>query len=142
MSDQREQTRKQMGTAGLWGLMNCLKREGDSQRATIAKGNGIDPATLPGMGNEIPFGNVTISQQSSPGSSLGKFTQAAVLALAAGAAGFGLHNLMKEPEAETIQPPPPVNAVIEWEITPNGEFRSDSEGAIEFHTESSESSSG
>jgi len=128
MSDQREDSReeskRQHRLAGLWGMMNSLKREGDSQRAVMAKQYGVNPADLPNFGAEIPFGNVNISQRSN-GSSFGKLTQAAVLALAVGAAGFGLHSYMKEPAAETITPPP-VNAVIEWEIIPDGESSSGS----------------
>ena len=117
----REQARAQYRTAGLWGSMNVMKRNSDVERATIAKQNGIDPRELPGFLAEIPFGNQTLVQQSAENpapSAIGNFTKAAVLALAAGAAGFGLSQLGTAPEPQPTTPPP-VNAVIEWEITPN-----------------------
>jgi len=117
--ESREADRKQLRLAGLWGTMNSLKREGDNQRATLAKQHGVQAASLPNFGAEIPFGNTYVSQNST-GSSLGKLTQAAVLALAAGAAGFGLQSYFSTPKTEPSTPPP-VNAVLEWEITPDGE---------------------
>ena len=107
--------------AGLWGIMNSLKREGDAQRATLAEQHGVNAANLPGFGSEIPFGNTFVSQ-SSTGSPLGKATQVAILALVAGAIGFGANSLLKEETPEPVTPPP-VNAVIEWEITPDGDLR-------------------
>lgn len=116
----REQAKAQHRTAGLWGSMNVMKRNSDVERAAIAKQNGIDPRELPNFLAEIPFGNQTVVQQSAENpapSAVGNFTKAAVLALAAGAAGFGLSQLNIAPEPLPL--PPPVNAVIEWEITPN-----------------------
>jgi len=104
--------------------MNSLKREGDSQRAAQAKQHGIQATDLPGYGNEIPFGNTFVSQNST-GSPLGKLAQVAVLALTAGVAGFGLNNFLT-PKADTTAVPPPVNAVLEWEIIPDGDSRSSS----------------
>jgi len=124
MSDQREQAEAQHRTAGLWNMMNVLKRNSDVERAAVAKANGIDPSTLPNFLSEIPFGNQTVVQQSAESkapSALGTITKTAVLALAAGAAGFGLSQFHTEPEP---LPPPPVNAVIEWEITPDGQSSS------------------
>ena len=132
----KEQDRKQSRLAGLWGTMNSLKREGDNQRATLAEQHGVNAATLPGFGAEIPFGNTFLSQNST-GSPRGKLAQVAILALAAGAAGFGLHSLLKEtPKTEA---PPPVDAVLEWEITPNGESgrRGVSTETSGFHSETS-----
>ena len=116
--ESREEDRKKFRLAGLWATMNSLKREGDNQRAALASQHGVQAANLPGFGQEIPFGNTYVSQNST-GSSLGKFTQAAVLALAAAAAGFGLQSYLS-PKTEPSTPPP-VNAVLEWEITPDGE---------------------
>lgn len=127
MADQRTQkdeARAQHRMAGLWGTMNSLKREGDAQRATLAEQHGVHAASLPGFGTEIPFGNTYVSQ-SSTGSPLGKVAQVAILALVAGAIGFGANSLLTK-ETPKLVTPPPVNAVIEWEITPDGEFRSGS----------------
>jgi len=122
--ESREEDRKQFRLAGLWATMNSLKREGDNQRAAIAEQHGVQATNLPGFGQEIPFGNTYVSQNST-GSSLGKLTQAAVLALAAAAAGFGLQSYLSPPKTEPSMPPP-VNAVLEWEITPDGESGSSS----------------
>lgn len=119
-ASQREQAKAQHRTAGLWGMMNVMKRNSDVERAAIAKQNGIDPRELPNFLAEIPFGNQTLVQQSAEipaPSAVGNFTKAAVLALAAGAAGFGLSHFNTAPEPLPL--PPPVNAVLEWEITPN-----------------------
>jgi len=128
----REQAKAQHRTANLWGLMNVLKRNSDVERAVIAEQHGVDPGKLPNFLAEIPFGNQTVVQQSAESKaspSIGNFTKGAVLALAAGAAGFGLSQLNTAPEP---LPPPPVNAVIEWEIVPDGETRrSDSSVFIE-----------
>jgi len=113
-------------------MMNSLKRNADVERAQVAKLNGVDPATLPGFLSEIPFGNQTLIQQSAESkapSTLGNLAKGAVLALAAGAAGFGLSQLNTKPKP---LPPPPVNAVIEWEITPDGESRSTSVSSEEL----------
>jgi len=121
MSDQREQAQAQFRTANLWNFMNTMKRNADVERATVAKANGINPAELQGFLAEIPFGNQTIVSQSAESkapSAFGNFTKAAVLALAAGAIGFGANHLLQTPKPVT---PPPVNAVLEWEITPDGE---------------------
>jgi len=129
MVDQREnpekdKIRNQWRLANLWGLMNTLKRASDSQRATVAEQHGVNASELPGFGTEIPFGNTYVSQ-SSKGSSL---IQAAVLALAAGAIGFGASALLKPPKPDVVAPPvnaapPPIDVALDWEITPNGEFR-------------------
>jgi len=118
--------------------MNSLKRESDSQRATTAKQHGLNVADLPGFGAEIPFGNTFVSQNSTGSSPMAKLAMGAVLVLAAGAAGFGLQSLLS-PTPETITPPP-VDAVLEWEITPDGESRSSSvsEGQYDVHSETSE----
>ena len=100
--------------------MNSNKRNADLERATIAKAHGIDASELPGFLTEIPFGNQTVIQQSAESKAppaIGNLTKAAVLALAAGAVGFGAKSLLDTPKPEV---PPPVDAVIEWEITPNG----------------------
>jgi len=120
----REQAKAQHRTAGLWGIMNSLKRTSDVERAVVAKQNGVDPGSLPNFLTEIPFGNTTVVQQSAESkapSTLGVITKAAVLALAAGAAGFGLSQINMAPKP--IPLPPPVDAVLEWEITPDGETR-------------------
>ena len=106
--------------------MNMFKRESDAQRAASAKQHGVQVADLPGYGAEIPFGN-TVINQSSTGSPLGKLTQEAVLALVAGVAGFGLSNLNTPKPVDT---PPPVDAVIEWEIVPDGAFTRGSSSII------------
>jgi len=120
MSDQREADKNTFRQIGLWSLVNSLKRESDVERAAVAKHNGIDPASLPGFGQEVPWGNNTsiVTQSATQGSLLGKITQVATLALAAGAIGLGANFLLNK---ETPKPeiPPPVDAVIEWEITPN-----------------------
>jgi len=139
MPSQREQAEAQFRTANLWNFMNVMKRNSDVERAVIAKDNGMDPAQLQGFLAEIPFGNQTIVSQAAEAtvkapSSVGNFTKGAVLALAAGAAGFGLSQLNTTPEPLA---PPPVNAVLEWEITPDGQSESRSVSRTEhgIHTE-------
>ena len=134
MSSQREQAKAQFLTANLWNFMNTMKRNSDVERAAVAKANGMDPAQLQGFLAEIPFGNQTIVSQSAEAkvkapSSLGNLAKGAVLALAAGGAGFGLSQLNLGPEPLA---PPPVNAVLEWEITPDGQPGSTTVSATEL----------
>ena len=103
--------------------MNTMKRNSDVERAAVAKANGMDPAQLQGFLAEIPFGNQTIVSQAAEtttkASSLtGKLAMGAVLALAGGAASVGLMSLNSDPVPLA---PPPVNAVLEWEIIPDGQ---------------------
>ena len=128
MPSQREQAEAQFRTANLWNFMNSMKRNSDVERAAVAKQHGMNPAELQGFLAEIPFGNQTIVSQAAEAtikapSSLGKIAMGAVLALAAGGAGFGLSQLNLDPEPLA---PPPVNAVLEWEITPDGQSESSS----------------
>ena len=120
MSSQREQTAEQklFRQIGLWDMLNRFKRNSDSERAAVAKAHGIEASSLPGFGQEVPWGNNTIISQQTQGSLLGKVGSIAALTLAAGAIGFGANHLLNTPKTEV---PPPVNAVLEWEITPDGE---------------------
>ena len=139
MTSQREQVKAQFLTANLWNFMNTMKRNSGVERAAVAKAHGMDPAQLQGFLAEIPFGNQTIVSQAAEAtvkspSSVGNLAKGAVIALAAGAAGFGLTNLNTAPEPLA---PPPVNAVLEWEIEPNGKLGSTSLRSSELgvHTE-------
>jgi len=124
-----------------WCIANCIKRSSDHERITVAKHNGIDPSTLPGLFEEIPFGNTTtvVNHQSAKEEPpTGKVSPLAALALATGllgagllGAGFGVSQMGAEPATVLPVPavqspvayPPVVDAILEWETMENGEPR-------------------
>jgi hypothetical protein len=121
LEDQREQTRAQLRHLNLWATANGFKREADLERATVAKANGMEAKDIPGFMQEVPFGNVTTIHQVAPSAtppSTGIAKWVAVV-LAAGAIGFGSSFLLNPPIPPKPETPPPVNAVIEWEIVPD-----------------------
>ena len=59
MDDQRTADKNLFRQIGMWDLVNRLKRNADHERATVAKQHDIDPTSLPGFGEEVPWGNTT-----------------------------------------------------------------------------------
>lgn len=140
MDESREADKAFFRKIGLWDLVNRLKRNSDVERAAVARQYDLKAADLPGFGQEVPWGNNTTITQSAT-SPLAWIGSVAAIALTAGALGFGASHFLKE---STPQPeaPPPVNAVLEWEITPNERTSGNRSIFIEEHSVLDEASGG
>jgi len=113
----RVNSRRLSHRIGAWGTLNAVRQNLALGRAEILRRNPAaakDDATL-AMLEEAPFGssivNVTEAAQPAALSTAAKVVGAGMLAALAGTAGWMLNDQA---------PPPPADAVLEWEISDAG----------------------